>query len=161
MIDPVSAIAVATTAFNTVKNLVNAGREFEDVVGQLGKWYTAAADISRAEQQRKNPPLYKKFLAKGSVEEEALMIITHQKKLKEQEDQLRVLLDYRYGYGTWDEMIKLRRKIRQEREKQLYEKQERNQEILDFFFISLLIAFISALVGGGIWIVGDVRGWWN
>ena len=85
MIDPITAISAATAAYNGVKKLVYAGRELEDVVGQLGKWYGAAADISRAETQRKNPPIFTKLFNGGSVEEEALAIIVQKKKLAEQE----------------------------------------------------------------------------
>lgn len=53
MIDPITAISAATASYNMVKKLVYAGRELEDIAGQLGKWYGAAADLGRAEQQRK------------------------------------------------------------------------------------------------------------
>jgi hypothetical protein len=80
MIDPITAISAATAAFNGVKKLVAAGREIEDVVGQLGKWYGAAADLSRAESQRKNPPIFTKLFSGGSVEQEALEILIHKKE---------------------------------------------------------------------------------
>ena len=88
MIDPITAIAGATQAFNLVRKMVYAGRELEDVAGQLGKWYGFAADLGRAEQQRKNPPIFTKLFSSGSVEQEALQIIIHQKKLAEQEKDL-------------------------------------------------------------------------
>ena len=114
MIDPITAISAATAAFNGVKKLVHAGRELEDVVGQLGKWYGAAADLQRADTQRKNPPIFTKLFNSGSVEEEALAIIVHKKKLEEQEKQLQDMLNIRFGYGTWKEMIQMRRQIRKE-----------------------------------------------
>jgi replicative DNA helicase len=120
MIDPITAIAGATQAYNLIKKMVYAGRELEDVAGQLGKWYGAAADLGRAEQQRKNPPIFTKLFSSGSVEQEALQIIIHQKKLAEQEKDLQQLLNNRFGYGTWREMVELRRKIKKEREETLY-----------------------------------------
>ena len=66
MIDPITAIAGATQAYNLVKKMVYAGRELEDVAGQLGKWYGAAADLGRAEQQRKTPPIFTKLSSSGS-----------------------------------------------------------------------------------------------
>ena len=149
MIDPVSAIAMATTAFNTVKKMVEVGREIEDVAGQLGKWYGAAADLSRAEQQLKNPPLFKKLFNGGSIEEQALQIIIHQKKMKEQEQQLQFLLDIRFGYGTWKEMIQLRRKIAREREETIYRRMERRQSLIDLMLITLGVVVISCVVLGG------------
>ena len=55
MIDPITAFAAANAAFKGVKALVGAGRELQDVSQQLGKWYNAVSDITRAESQRKKP----------------------------------------------------------------------------------------------------------
>lgn len=148
MIDPITAITVATTAFNSVKRMVEVGREIEDVAGQLGKWYGAAADLSRSEQQLKNPPLFKKLFSGGSVEEQALQIIIHQKKMKEQEQQLQFMLDMRFGYGTWKEMIQLRRKIAKEREETVYKQMERRQDIIDACLILLFSIFIGGMILG-------------
>ena len=38
MIDPISAVTMATTAFKTVKKFVAAGQDFENCMGQMGKW---------------------------------------------------------------------------------------------------------------------------
>ena len=92
MIDPITAISAATAAYSGVKKLVYAGRELEDIAGQLGKWYGAAADLRRAEQQRKNPPIFTKLFSSGSVEQEALDMIIHTKKLAEQEKDIELSL---------------------------------------------------------------------
>lgn len=160
MIDPITAISAATAAFNGVKQLVAAGREIEDVVGQLGKWYGAAADLNRAESQRKNPPIFTKLFMSGSVEEEALAIITHKKKLEEQEKQLQDMLNIRFGYGTWKEMVELRRKIRKEREETLYKQQERRKAFFEFLLVLFLLFAGVAIVGGILFSVGLGAGWW-
>ena len=161
MIDPITAITAATAAYNGVKKLVYAGRELEDVVGQLGKWYGAAADISRAETQRKNPPIFTKLFNSGSVEEEALSIIVHKKKLAEQEKELQEMLNVRFGYGTWKEMIELRRQIRKEREETLYKQQERKAAFLEGLMLTGLLIMLAAIVGGSIWLTGLGAGWWG
>ena len=61
MIDPITAFTAASAAFSGVKKLVQAGRELEDISGQLGAWYGAVADISKAESQRKNPTFLDKM----------------------------------------------------------------------------------------------------
>ena len=53
MIDPFTAVAAATTAFNTVKKFVHAGQEFENVMGQMGKWYTSVSDFRKGQQLQK------------------------------------------------------------------------------------------------------------
>ena len=44
MIDPITAVATATTAFNGIKKMVEAGQNIESTFGQIGKWYGAVAD---------------------------------------------------------------------------------------------------------------------
>jgi len=161
MIDPITAISAATAAYNGVKKLVYAGRELEDVVGQLGKWYGAAADINRAETQRKNPPIFTKLFNGGSVEEEALSIIVHKKKLAEQEKELQEMLNVRFGYGTWKEMIELRRQIRKEREETMYKQQERKAAFFEGLMLTGLLIMLAAIVGGSIWLTGLGAGWWG
>jgi hypothetical protein len=53
MIDPISAITMATSAYNVVTRMVAAGREFEDTAQQLGKWYSAVNDFRFAKEQAK------------------------------------------------------------------------------------------------------------
>ena len=160
MIDPITAIGAATAAFNGVKKLVHAGREIEDVVGQLGKWYGAAADLGRAETQRKNPPIFTKLFSSGSVEQEALEILVHKKKLQEQEKQLEEMLNIRFGFGTWREMIELRRKIRKEREETVYRQQERRRAFLEGIAVIFLTVFLFALIVFIIWFLGTGANWW-
>ena len=59
MIDPISAISIATGAFNAVKSAIGAGRNIEDMAGTLGKWMGAVSDIKKAEEMNKKPPLFK------------------------------------------------------------------------------------------------------
>ncbi len=160
MIDPITAISAATASYNMVKKLVYAGRELEDIAGQLGKWYGAAADLGRAEQQRKNPPIFTKLFSSGSVEQEALQIIIHQKKLAEQEKDLQQMLNNRFGYGTWREMVELRRKIKAEREATLYKQQERKAAFFETLLVILLLVMLAAIIGLGTWLTGLGAGWW-
>lgn len=159
MIDPFTAITAATTAFNTIKRMVEVGREAEDVFGQMGKWYSAVTDLNKAEEQCKNPPLFKKLFNSGSIEEEALAVLIHKKKIKEQEDQLRVLLEYRFGYGTWDEMIQLRRKIKAQREETVYRQEERLAFFLDLIVVGIITAVSTTILGGVGYLVAKSRGW--
>ena len=159
MIDPVTAITAATAAFNGVKKLVHAGREIEDVVGQLGKWYGAAADLSRAETQRKNPSMFSKVFNGGSIEQEALEILVHKKKMEEQEKQLQDLLNIRFGYGTWKEMIELRRKIKKEREETVYKQMEARRAFFENIAIIGLVIVLFIILFGGFWLMGTGAGW--
>jgi hypothetical protein len=68
MIDPFTAISAATAAYKTVQKFVAAGQDFENTVGQMGKWYTAVSDFRKGQQMQKKPPLFKKLFNAGSVD---------------------------------------------------------------------------------------------
>ena len=160
MIDPFSAIAAATTAFNTVKKFVNAGQEFENTVGQMGKWYTAVSDFRKGHQMNKKPPIFKKLLAPGSVEEEALQLLMHEKKITEKEKELQQMLNMRYGYGTWDELKEMRRKIRAQRERDVYKQAQLRKDLIETISISIAIALLVSLFGIIIYFIGAAQGRW-
>ena len=78
--DPVSAIAAATAAFNVIKKGFEIGRDVESMYGYIGRWMSATSDILQAEKMAKKPPLFKKIVFAGSVEKEALEAFAAKKK---------------------------------------------------------------------------------
>lgn len=158
MIDPFTAIAAATTAFKTVQKFVQAGQDFENTVGQMGKWYTAVSDFRRGQQMQKRPPLFKKLFNAGSVEEEALQLLMHEKKIIEQEKELQSILNFRYGFGTWDELTEMRRKIKAQREKTLYRQVQRQAAFVEAVQIATACFILLASVGVIIYWIASVKG---
>jgi len=127
-------------------------------MGQMGKWYTAVSDFRKGQQLQKKPPLFKKVFAAGSVEEEALALLIHEKKIMEMEKELQTLLNYRFGFGTWDELKEMQRKIRAQREKEFYAQKERQQAIVEGVSIFLLIALVGGAIFGILYMIGVGRG---
>jgi hypothetical protein len=158
MIDPITAITAATTAFKTVQRFVAAGQDFENTVGQMGKWYTAVSDFRKGQQMQKKPPLFKKLFNAGSVEEEALALLIQEKKIAEQEKELRTLLNWRYGYQTWDELTEMRRKIAKRREKEVYKQAELRRNFVELIQIITALVIIVVLAGGGIYWLASAMG---
>jgi hypothetical protein len=157
MIDPITAFAAANAAFKGVKMLVGAGREIQDISGQLGAWYGAVADISRAESQRKNPTFLDK-ISQGteSIEQEAMDIVVRKKTLVEKEKEIKFMLDMRFGFGTYDEMLDMRRQIRKDREKEVYAAMESKRQIANNMAILGLSILIIGILGGGVYMVSLV-----
>jgi hypothetical protein len=143
MIDPITAVAMATSAFKTVQKMVSMGREIEDTLGQVGKWYGAVSDFNEAKRQAENPPIFRRLVASKSVEQEALEMYAHDKRLKQQETELRELLMYTYGPDAYKELLGMRRKIRDQREKTLYAQERRRKAFIwngvAFIFISIML----------------------
>jgi len=160
LVDPFTAIAAATTAFKTVQKFVQAGQDFENTVGQMGKWYTAVSDFRKGTQMAKKPPLFKKVFQAGSVEEEALQLLMHEKKIIEQEKELQQILNFRYGFGTWDELKEMRRSIRAKREKEVYKQAELRKDLLETITLTIVIAIGIVFVSAIIYFIGAAQGKW-
>ena len=106
----------------------------------------------------KKPPLFKKVFQAGSVEEEALQLLMHEKKIIEQEKELQTLLNFRYGYGTWDELKEMRRKIRDRREKEVYKQAQMRKDFVEALQIGTAVLFLLAFVIGLLYFALDYRG---
>ena len=158
MIDPFTAMAAATTAFQTVKKFVHAGQEFENCMGQMGKWYTSVSDFRKGQSMQRNPPIFKKLLASGSVEEEALNLLIHEKKIMEMEKELQTMLNMRFGFGTWDELKEMQRKIRAKREKEVYASAEARQAMINGIAIISLLVVLGVFVFGVFYIIAKAKG---
>jgi len=89
LIDPVTAIAGATAAFNAIKSGFNVGRDIESMSKDLGRWMNCMSDLKKAEELNKKPPLFKKLFNAGSVEEEAMQVFMAKKKAEDMREQLR------------------------------------------------------------------------
>ena len=124
----------------------------------MGKWYTAISDFRKGQQMQKKPPLFKKLFNAGSVEEEALNLLMHEKKIIEQEKELQALLNIRYGYGTWDELKEMRRKIRDRREKEVYKQAQMRRDLIEAMQIGFAILIVLGFVIGLMWFALDFRG---
>ena len=158
MIDPFTALAAATTAFNTVKKFVQAGQEFENTVGQMGKWYSAVSDFRKGQTMQKKPPLFKKLFNAGSVEEEALQLLLHEKRILEQENELRTMLNLRFGYRTWDELTEMRRKIAKQRDRDIYKQAEMRQNFVEMVQIIIAVIVFLAITGGMVYWIASITG---
>ena len=144
--DPVSAMAAASAAFGALKKGFQLGRDVESMIGDLSRWMGALSDLEQAEKEAKNPPIFKKLFAGKSVEQEALEIVMHKRKVQEQRDQLRQLIQYTCKAGTWEELVRMEVKIRKERQETLYRQKERRKKFVEIVLISLLLAVGLAVI---------------
>jgi hypothetical protein len=151
--DPMSAMAAASAAFGALKKGFQVGRDIESMVGDLSRWMGALSDIEQAEKEAKNPPIFKKLFAGKSVEQEALEIVMNKRKLQEQRDQLRQLIQYTCKAGTWEELIRMEGKIRTERQETLYRQREKRKRFLEWVVIIGATLFAAAIIIGILWLL--------
>ena len=146
MIDPVTAIAGATAAFNTIKAGFAAGREIESMAGDLGRWMNSVSDIKKAEELNKKPPIFKKLFNAGSVEEEALQIFMAKKKAEDMREQLKQIISFSRGPSAWEELLRTEADIRKKRQKMIYDQEERRRKVLEICAITFLVLVIGAFI---------------
>ena len=146
MLDPISAVAAATSAFNVIKKGIAFGQDLESMTKSLSKWYGAVSDFNYAEQEVNNAGGVSKLLMKGSIEKMALDITVNKQKIREQENELRTLIQYTYGHNVYNEMIELRRKLRKQREDEIYRRREFKKQLLEAFLIFVLMCLIGGAV---------------
>ena len=146
--DPVTAIAAASTAFNVIKKGFDMGRDIESMYGDMGRWMGAVSDVNQANKVAKNPPLFKKLFAGSSIEEDAMNAFAAKKKAEEMENELRSYVNLVYGPNSWNEILKLQVKIRKDRQEQIYAQQEMQAHVLNVIGIIIAsIVFVLAVVG--------------
>lgn len=150
MIDPVSAFAIATSAYKALERGVGAARNLESMASDLSRWMSAVSDIDRAHHEAKNPPLFKKLFAGASVEKEALDLFIQKKQLEEQRDNLRRLIGSMLGPQAWQELIQMEKDIRQQRKETLYKQREMRKHFIEAiaatFLGVIVIAFLAFIL---------------
>ena len=157
MIDPVTAIAGATAAFNAIKSGFSVGRDIESMAGDLGRWMNCISDLKKSEEMNKKPPLFKKIFNAGSVEEEAMQIFMAKKKAEDMRDQLRQIIVATRGPSAWDELIKTEGDIRKKRQEMIYAQEERRRQVFEVIAVIGLVLVIGATLFGFLYLYTTTR----
>lgn len=158
MIDPITAVATATAAFNTIKQGFQAGREIEGMAGDLSRWMGAVSDIKKSEELAKKPPLFKKLFASGSVEEEAMQAFMAKKKAEDMRAELKNIISFTRGPSAWEELLKTEADIRKKRQAAIYAQEEYRRKVIEIILIILAGCVVLGMVGFFIWLVMYDRG---
>ena len=151
--DPITAVTAATTAYNAIKKGIQWGQDLESMSASLSKWYSAVSDFNYMEQEVNSSGGVSKLLMKGSIEKMALDITINKQKIQEQEKELRTLIMYTYGSNVYNEMIELRRKLKKQRENEIYRKRQLKRQIVEMVLIIILMSLLAATVLAITWFV--------
>ena len=138
--DPITAIAAASTAYNAIKKGFQIGKEVESMAGDLGRWMNAINSIKTEHSKAKG----RRF---GSVEEEALETFAAKKKAEQMENELRNFITMNYGMNAWQEIIRIQGDIRKkQKEEELRLAAARDEFIYNATIVGIIILFITLTV---------------
>ena len=157
MIDPFTAMAAATTAFNGIKKAISLGKEISSMGNSLSSWSKAASDIDFLEQKSQKPPMYKMF---SDTQATALELWTQKRKLKEMREELRSHISWTYGPSAWDELVRIEAQQRKEQRDLVYKKQEFKDNLINGIFIGAIALTGISILLIGIYFIGLKQGKW-
>ena len=94
---------------------MEAGREIEDMMDYYGKWFEAKEALSENAINNSKQPLVKKLFSGNSVEAQALQVTQAKHKIKQMEKELYEYLLYTGQQEFYNDMMRERRAIREQR----------------------------------------------
>ena len=127
--DPITAITAATAAFNTIKKGFEVGREVESMYGDIGRWMTSVEAVEKEAKSAKSRGM--------SVEEEALEIFAHQKKVKAMEEELRTFINLSHGPTAWNEVLRIQAEIRKKRKEAILRAKREREQLIMWILVSI------------------------
>ena len=148
MIDPVTAIAGATAAFNFLKKSISVGRELSDMGQQLQQWAGCMAELDQAEKMAEKPPWYKAL--GGGTQAQAMEVFLAKKKAQQMRDELREIISHPaiLGPSHWQEFLRIEAEIRKQKRQHQFRMLEIKQAILEWIAgIALFIVLMGGLTG--------------
>ena len=153
-IDPVTAIAVATTAYKGIVKAFQTGKEIEAMSKDIGKWMGAIADVKQAHQEKKQSRF-------KNVEEQALDTFQALKKAEKMEMDLKNFLIANYGFNAWNDLLKIQRDIRKAKLEEKRLKEKRAEEIMEMLGLGFVTLLIAAMIGGLFAWIAWLKGWFE
>lgn len=137
MIDPLSALAM-------VKGGISAGRTLASMSKELAGFFDSVDSAKKAHEKKKQSPF-------SSSSEEALDTFMKRQQAKQAEEELREFIVNTIGYSAYQELLKLRKEISEERkeaERQARLEAQRMKDNAEMAFVAVVIFLL--LCGGAL-----------
>ena len=148
--DPITAIAAATTAFNAIKKGFSVGRDVESMSKDLGRWMGAIQDVKDGHKKNKGRSF-------GSVEEEALETFAAKKKAEQMESELRNFVNLSHGPNAWNEVIRIQADIRLKKKEAIAEAKKLQRKKIENFIIGVCLMVFLGVIGFIFYMIISVR----
>ena len=158
MVDPFTAIGLATAAFNDIKSAINTGKDIQSMTSQLGQWGKAISDLDFAHAKAEKPPWYKAL--GGGVEANAMEIWSHKQKAKEMREEMRQYISLYYGPSAWDEIVHMEVQMRKEQRAAVYAAEEKKEAIINTIVVIIVVAIAAGILASVIYMLGTTQGKW-
>lgn len=158
MIDPATAIGMATVAFNGIKKAVSVGKEISELSGDISKFGKAISDLNYLGDKAKDPPLWKRLDPKFDTS--AIEIWAAQQKAEQMREELRQHISLYYGPSAWERIVQIEAEQRKMQKEAVYRRQEKIDNLINTAIVIglSLVSVIAAVIF--IYLMGRARGKW-
>ncbi len=129
MVDPISAFGVATAAFNAIKKGFEIGRDVESMYGDIGRWMSSCETVNKEANKAQKAGM--------SVEEEALEVFAHKKKIAAMEQELRTFVNMSHGPDAWNEVLRIQAEIRKKRKEAILAAKRKREEMITYILVGI------------------------
>lgn len=136
--DPVTAIASASAAYQAIKKGFAIGKEVQSMSKDIGTLMNAINSVKEGHEKAKG----RRF---GSIEEEALETFAAKKKAEQLENDLRNFLIAHYGMSAWQQVVKIQGEIRKARLEEKKRQQEQIETLLQWGLVTVTV-IVAALI---------------
>ena len=160
MIDPISAVGMATAAYNGIKSAIATGKEIHEMGSTLNQWATSLSDLDFAHKQAQNPPMFKKIFGSSDIEQNALEVWGQKQKAQAMREELKSYISLYYGPSAWDEIVRIEGEMRKKRKEAVYAAEERKQAILEWIVGITMTVVAATILGLVFYFIGVGQGKW-
>jgi len=140
-------LAAANAAFAVIKQCVQNGRELTAAGTAIANFVTAKEELQRKGNKKKGK-------GAGGPDLEEFMAL---EKIREQEEQLKLLMIYTGRPGLWNDWQKFQAEARKSRRVQEELAKRRRQEILEMIAVGGLITVLVAVFVAFVWWLYIIR----
>lgn len=146
--EALAGIALVKGAVDAIKSGINTANDVKEITSHLDKMFEGRDQIQKDRSKAANDPFSLKNVAEETI---------NAKLAEEHFDEMRQLIDARFGWGTWASIIQERAKRIQEAkeaEKQArIERRRKNDELTEIGKVTLLIVGVVFLLGTMLWLM--------
>lgn len=148
MIEIAAAASIAAQSFKILKTGFSVGRDLESMAGDLSRWMGALSDLSQAEKEIQNPPLFAKLFRGKSIEQESIEIFAAKRQAESQRNELRQFVQLTLGQKAWNDLLATEARIRKQRAETIYKQREKRRKFVEIVAWVVLVGVgLSVLTG--------------
>ena len=129
MVDPITAFGAATAAFSAIKKGFEIGRDVESMYGDIGRWMTSCETVNKEAAKAGKWGM--------RVEDEALEVFAHKKKIAAMEQELRTFVNLSHGPNAWNEVLRIQADIRKKRKEAILLAKRKQEEMIMWVMIGI------------------------